>query len=127
MSTSPLPNAHFFFREISSGVLLNLNGTTRISSIFLTKVLASKENNQRKQSIRYKESTESKCFTKPTILSSGRLSQPAAEQHKMRSQLAAQFMPAHSAYFNISRQKLPYFNVLPQNRVVCNCFATKQC
>ena len=52
------------------------------------------------------------------------------EQHKMRSQLAAQFMPffsAQSAYFYISRQKVPYFNVLRQNRVVFNCFATKQC
>ena len=63
-----------------------------------------------------------------------------SEQHKMRSQLAAQFMPfftAHSAYFyilrqkvpyfNVSRQKIPYLNVLRQNRVVSNCFATKQC
>ena len=42
---------------------------------------------------------------------------------------------AHSAYFNvsrqkvpylnISRQKVPYFNVSRQNRVVFNCFATK--
>ena len=28
-------------------------------------------------------------------------------------------------YFNISRQKVPCFNVLQQNRVVFNCFATK--
>ena len=44
---------------------------------------------------------------------------------------------AHSAYFNILRQKVPYsnvlrqkvpyFNILRQNRVVFNCFATKQC
>ena len=58
----------------------------------------------------------------------------------MRSRLGTQFMaffPAHSAYFNVSRQKVPYvnvsrqkvpyFNVSRQNRVVFNCFATKQC
>ena len=32
---------------------------------------------------------------------------------------------AHSAYFNDSRRKVPYFNVSRQNRVVFNCFATK--
>ena len=49
---------------------------------------------------------------------------------KSARQLVAQFMPfysAHSAYFNISRQKVPYFNVLQQNWVVLNYFATKQC
>ena len=30
-------------------------------------------------------------------------------------------------YFNILRQKVPYFNVSRQNRVLFNCFATKQC
>ena len=50
---------------------------------------------------------------------------------KMRSRLGTQFMaffPAHSAYFNVSRQKVPYvnvsrqkvpyFNVSRQNRVI---------
>ena len=49
---------------------------------------------------------------------------------KMRSQLAAQFIPfssAHSVYSNVLWQKVPYFNVSRQNRVVFNCFATKQC
>ena len=34
---------------------------------------------------------------------------------------------AHNAYFNVLQQKVPYFNVSRQNRVVFNCFATKQC
>ena len=45
---------------------------------------------------------------------------------KMRSQLAAQFLPfssAFSMYFKVSRQKVPYFNASRQNRVVFNCFA----
>ena len=40
-----------------------------------------------------------------------------AERQKMRSQLLAQFMPlfpAHSAYFNVLRHKVPYFNVSRQ-------------
>ena len=47
----------------------------------------------------------------------------------MRSQLVAQFMQffGHRAYFDVLRQKVPYFDVLRQNRVVFNCFATKQC
>ena len=28
-------------------------------------------------------------------------------------------------YFNATRQKVPYFNVSRQNRVIFNCFATK--
>ena len=53
----------------------------------------------------------------------------AIEQIKMQSQLIVQFLPffsAHSAYFNISRQKIPYSKVLHQNSIVCDCFATKQ-
>ena len=49
-------------------------------------------------------------------------------QNKMRSQLIAQFTLFSSAHnaFSVSRQKVPYFNVSRQNRVVFNCFATKQ-
>ena len=32
-----------------------------------------------------------------------------------------------SAYFNNFRQKIPYFDVSRQKRVLFNCFATKQC
>ena len=42
------------------------------------------------------------------------------------SALAAIFL-ALSAYFNNFLQKLPYFVVLRQKRVLFNCFATKQC
>ena len=49
------------------------------------------------------------------------------EQQKMRSQLAAKFLPFFQLIAYILRQKVPYFNVLRQNRVVFNCFATKQC
>ena len=48
--------------------------------------------------------------------------------NKIRSQLVAQFMPfssTHSAYFNVLRKEVPYFNVSQQNRVEFNCFATK--
>ena len=34
---------------------------------------------------------------------------------------------AHSAYFNVSQQKVPYLNISRQNRVEFNCFAIKQC
>ena len=37
------------------------------------------------------------------------------------------FFLAHSAYFNVLQQKVPYFNVSRQNRVVFNRFTTKQC
>ena len=42
------------------------------------------------------------------------------------SALAAIFS-ALSAYFNNFRQKIPYFEVSQQKRVLFNCFATKQC
>ena len=48
----------------------------------------------------------------------------------MWSQLVTQFMPlswAHTAHFNVLQQKVPYSNILRQNRVIFNCFATKQC
>ena len=40
--------------------------------------------------------------------------------------LAAIFL-AHSKYFNNFRQKIPYFDMSRQKRVLFNCFATKQC
>ena len=52
--------------------------------------------------------------------------QGVTEQDKMWSWLSAHFKPffsAHSAYFDISRQKITYSNVLHQNSVVCDCFA----
>ena len=42
------------------------------------------------------------------------------------SALAAIFL-ALSAYFNNFRQKIPFFDVSRQKRVLFNCFATKQC
>ena len=42
------------------------------------------------------------------------------------SALAAIFS-ALNAYFNNFRQKVPYFDVSRQKRVLFNCFATKQC
>ena len=42
------------------------------------------------------------------------------------SALASIFL-AHSAYSNNFRQKIPYFKVSRQKRVLFNCFATKQC
>ena len=50
------------------------------------------------------------------------------EWEKVWSRLSAQpFFSAHSAYFYNFRQKMPYFAVLRQKRVLVNCFATKQC
>ena len=52
------------------------------------------------------------------------------ESEKVWSQLSAHLQPfflAHCAYFNNFRQKIPYFDVLGQKRVLSNCFATKQC
>ena len=40
--------------------------------------------------------------------------------------LAAIFL-AHSEYFNNFRQKIPYFDVSRQKRVIFKCFGTKQC
>ena len=37
------------------------------------------------------------------------------------------FFSTLSAYFNNFRQKIPYFDVSRQMRVLFNCFATKQC
>ena len=48
----------------------------------------------------------------------------------MWSRLSAHLQPfflALSAYFNNFRQKIPYFDVSRQKRVLLNCFATKQC
>ena len=64
---------------------------------------------------------------------------PYAGLIKMRSYLGTQFMTFFRLIARILtlrdkkyrmltfRQKVPYFNVSRQNRVVFNCFATKQC
>ena len=53
-----------------------------------------------------------------------------AEWEKVWIRLSAHLQPfflAHRAYFNNFRQKIPYFDVSRQKRVLFNCFATKQC
>ena len=52
------------------------------------------------------------------------------EWEKVWSRLSAHLQPFFSplsAYFNNFRQKIPYFDVSRQKRVLFNCFATKQC
>ena len=52
------------------------------------------------------------------------------EWEKVWSQLSAHLQPflsALSAYFSNIIQKIPYFDVSRQKRVLFNCFATKQC
>ena len=54
----------------------------------------------------------------------------ATEWEKVWSRLSAHLQPffsALSAYFNNFRQKILYFDVSRQKRVLFNCFATKQC
>ena len=53
-----------------------------------------------------------------------------SEQDKMQTQLAAHFRPyssAHCAYLTCRDKKVRYYDVSGQNRIVFDCFATKQC